>query len=67
MSRSSCFTISLDFELFWGVLDIHSFFIYGSQVLGGRAAIPHILNLFQRFDIHATWAIVGFLTFFKSF
>ena len=32
--------ISLDFELFWGVLDCHTYDSYGKNVLGGRNAIP---------------------------
>jgi hypothetical protein len=56
-------TISLDFELFWGVRDIHSIRHYGPNILGGRKAIPAILELFRCHGISATWAIVGFVTF----
>lgn len=53
--------VSLDFELFWGMLDVCPLEDYKDHVLGGRAAIPRLLNLFQEYGIHATWAAVGFL------
>jgi peptidoglycan/xylan/chitin deacetylase (PgdA/CDA1 family) len=54
--------ISLDFELHWGVRDRHDLSSpYVEALLGARAAIPRILSLFRRFDIHATWATVGML------
>ena len=59
----SIFTISLDFELFWGVRDQKSLREYGDNILGVREAIPAILKLFLSHQIHATWATVGFVTF----
>lgn len=53
--------VSLDFELFWGMLDQCALEDYQDNVLGGRAAIPKLLDLFQKYGIHATWATVGFL------
>lgn len=53
--------VSLDFELFWGMLDVCPLEDYEDHVLGGRAAIPELLKLFKKYDIHATWAAVGFL------
>lgn len=53
--------VSLDFELFWGMLDQCPLEAYQDHVLGGRSAIPRLLELFQKYDIHATWATVGFL------
>lgn len=53
--------VSLDFELFWGMLDCSTLEAYGENVLGGRKAIPRLLELFRKYDIHATWAAVGFL------
>jgi peptidoglycan/xylan/chitin deacetylase (PgdA/CDA1 family) len=55
------FTISLDFELFWGVKDHRTIDQYGENILGARKAIPIILDLFTLYNIHATWATVGFL------
>ena len=57
------FTISLDFELFWGVRDVTSIRRYGKNILGVRQAIPAILALFRSHGIHATWATVGCVTF----
>ena len=53
--------VSLDFELFWGMLDVCALEDYQDNVLGGRKAIPQMLELFQKYGIHATWATVGFL------
>ena len=59
------FTISLDFELFWGVRDKRSLSSYSKNLEGVWIAIPKILNLFQKYEIHASWATVGFL-FYNS-
>ena len=53
--------VSLDFELFWGMLDCSTLEAYGGNVMGGRGAIPRLLKLFEQYNIHATWATVGFL------
>ncbi len=53
--------VSLDFELFWGMQDLMELPEYEQNILGGRAAIPKLLELFQRHGIHATWATVGYL------
>jgi hypothetical protein len=39
--------VSLDFELFWGMLDCSTLEAYGENVLGGRKAIPQLLELFR--------------------
>src|SRR5277367_5273170 len=57
------FVISLDFELHWGVRDHRSVDQYRENLLGVRQAVPAILELFERYGIHATWATVGFLFF----
>ncbi len=57
--------ISLDFELHWGIRDQVSIARYRDNLLGVRQAIPALLDLFTRYDIHATWATVGLL-FFES-
>tara|TARA_B110000008_G_C16960780_1_gene560076 strand:+ start:360 stop:1346 length:987 start_codon:yes stop_codon:yes gene_type:complete len=57
------FTISLDFELFWGVYDVASLKSYGRNILGGRKAIPEILSLFKEYNIHATWGTVAMASF----
>lgn len=53
--------VSLDFELFWGMQDGWELREYEANILGGRKAIPQMLELFQKHRIHATWATVGFL------
>lgn len=55
------FIISLDFELLWGVRDHADRSSYGANVLGARAAVPRILDIFAQHNIAATWATVGFL------
>jgi len=54
------FVISLDFELFWGVFDTlgHD---YNKNLLGTREAIRQMLDLFQKYEMHVTWATVGLL------
>lgn len=58
---TSTLIISLDFELLWGMRDAHRIDNYGENILGGREAIPHLLELFSNHNIHATWATVGFM------
>lgn len=54
--------ISLDFELHWGLRDhLPADAPYSRSILGGRAAIPRILQVFERFGIAATWATIGML------
>lgn len=65
MSKKGTIIISLDFELNWGVHDVFTLAQYKEQIIGAREAIPRMLELFREYDIHATWATVGFL-FFKN-
>lgn len=61
-ARPGALVISLDFELHWGVRDSKSVDgSYGGNLRGVWRAIPEILRVFQRWDIAATWATVGFL------
>lgn len=52
--------ISLDFELRWGVRDRKEP-MPDATLAGARVAVPRILDLFEEFEIAATWATVGFL------
>ena len=61
MDRVGSFTISLDFELFWGVRANRELESYRETLLGVYRAIPEMLNLFEKYEIHVTWATVGFL------
>lgn len=55
------FTISLDFELHWGVSEKRTVESYRENLEGVRPAITKMLQLFDAYNIHATWAIVGML------
>jgi len=58
---SGKFVVSLDYELFWGMLEVFTLEQYQDNVLGGKKAIPALLDLFDKYGIHATWATVGYL------
>jgi peptidoglycan/xylan/chitin deacetylase (PgdA/CDA1 family) len=58
--------ISLDFELHWGVRDSKPLDSYRQNLLGVRQAIPGMLQLFQQYGVHATWAAVGFIFYEKK-
>ena len=62
--KSGTLIISLDFELLWGVRDFAGE-KKANSILLTRQVVPKLLNLFQKYSIHATWATVGFL-FFES-
>ncbi len=54
--------VSLDFELHWGVRDKSALDgAYSQNLFGARKAIPRILDVFEEFEVAATWATVGFL------
>ncbi len=57
------FVVSLDVELKWGVHDSMPCGKYDGNIKGERQATEAILDIFDEFGIHATWAIVGFLFF----
>jgi len=59
------FTISLDFELFWGVRDHRTLDNYGDNIRNVHLVVPRLLELFTNYNVHCTWATVGFL-FFKE-
>lgn len=63
LTKRGRLVISLDFELYWGVRDIMTIEQYRKNLLGVRQAIPKMLELFKEFEIHTTWATVGFLFF----
>lgn len=54
--------ISLDFELVWGIRDLESTG-YRKDLMPTRQVVPRLLDMFKKYDIHATWATVGFLFF----
>jgi peptidoglycan/xylan/chitin deacetylase (PgdA/CDA1 family) len=57
------FSISLDFELFWGVRDHRTLENYGENICNVHKVVPRLLELFSKYNVHCTWATVGFLFF----
>lgn len=55
------FVISLDFELHWGAAERWNIQLKKLYFDTTRRSIPLVLNLFEKYNIHATWATVGFL------
>ena len=53
------FVVSLDFELAWGTRGRPSASKVGRHLSGSRQAIDRMLQLFQQYNISATWAMVG--------
>lgn len=57
-----CFVISLDFEMMWGCHDWATPYDYGfTNVKQVRNVISRMLDLFGRYNVHATFACVGLL------
>lgn len=59
MNNNGTLVISLDFELLWGVFDLMNFEKNREYFKNTRASIPETLQLFEKFQVHATWATVG--------
>ncbi|SFO47573.1 Polysaccharide deacetylase [Algoriphagus ornithinivorans] len=59
--QSPILVISLDFELHWGRFDKYSLSDYQYYYQNTLKVIPEILSLFQKYEVHATWAMVGML------
>jgi peptidoglycan/xylan/chitin deacetylase (PgdA/CDA1 family) len=57
----SALVISLDFELFWGVIDSKTVVNYGANIEGEWKAVPAMLALFKQYGVHVTWATVGMI------
>ena len=56
------FTISIDFELIWGTLDLFGPDKFQSACKVEReTVVDRLLDLFAEFDISATWCILGHL------
>lgn len=62
-SAGGFLVLSLDFELHWGVHDVMSLAQFEPIARRVREVVPRMLELFQRYEIHATWATTGFLFF----
>jgi hypothetical protein len=59
--KKGVFTVSLDFELYWGLRDKRTISEYEANLKGVKKAIERMLELFDKYEIHVTWATVGFL------
>lgn len=56
------FTLSLDFELIWGTLDVAGPDGFRDACLAERAeVVDRLLALFVEFDLRASWLVVGHL------
>jgi len=53
--------ICIDLELAWGFVFRRLFPLRENILMQGRQSIPTLLKLFQRYEIPATWAVVGHL------
>lgn len=61
MIKKGIFTISLDFEKFWGVAGQKTIENYGENILNVKEVVEKLLTLFKKYDINVTWAFVGFM------
>ncbi len=55
--------ISLDFEKYWGIHDISNINQTDIQFEKVHEIVDRLLNLFDEYAIHCTWAVVGLLNF----
>lgn len=55
------FTISLDFELIWGTIDKAGTAFEEACIIERNQVVDRLLALFSRYDIAATWCILGHL------
>ncbi len=60
-SPPGVFTISLDFELYWGVHDHTDRDAFRQRAAGARQVVPELLQRLADHRMHATFATVGFL------
>lgn len=60
------FVFSLDTELAWGSVHHGSYASHESEFEKTRYAIDRILEMFERYEIRGTWAVVGKLMLGKS-
>jgi hypothetical protein len=61
MSAPGVFVISLDTELIWGSFDHIAPQSFAARYPNVRGTIRRLIELFERHDVPATWAVVGHL------
>ena len=59
--KTGVLTISLDFEIHWGVSDHHTIESYNENLKNVPNVIRRLLRVFKEREIHVTWATVGML------
>lgn len=59
--KQGIFTISLDFELHWGVSENRTIDSYRENLENVPLVVEELLSLFSKYGIHTTWATVGML------
>lgn len=61
-NKNGSFVISLDFEMMWGGIDFWTTNDYGkSHVEQVREVIKRLIELFNKYHVHATFATVGIM------
>src|SRR5699024_5761212 len=59
--KNGSFIISLDFELFWGVLDCEDYLSNLTRFKHTRSVIEGLIDIFEKNAIRVTWSTVGIL------
>lgn len=64
MNKQGTLVISLDYELMWGIIDVLTKDGYGQTNV---KQVPEVINrmiaLFEKYDVHATFATVGMIMY----
>lgn len=64
MKTKGTFVISLDFELMWGIIDVLTKDGYGqTHVKQVPEVVTRMISLFEKYDVHATFASVGMIMY----
>jgi len=63
MNKTGALCISLDFEKFWGVHDVTNLKNNEQHLIKVNHIVDQLLELFKKYNIHCTWAVVGLLNF----
>lgn len=64
MKNKGTLVISLDFELMWGIIDVLTKDGYGkTHVQQVPEVITRMISLFEKYDVHATFATVGMIMY----
>ena len=59
--KHGIFTVSLDFEIHWGVSENRTVESYRENLSNVPEVIGGLLDSFTQYGVHATWATVGML------